>query len=201
MRHDQIKGPGLLHFFIQFEAVGMIQGRHDPGLVEFSATLTKDQSPDAVRDAIFKTIDDVVTNPPTAADVERVRSQLLLGLENSLSNPQSIATGALNNQCLALIEQYSVRGAISGVKLINRYVRQPRAGPERSVSDVGDTAGDRHTSQALAIERTTSNPGHRVGGKPSWNGHWTTQAAPRKADPARDGGCAVSDGESEIGLH
>jgi zinc protease len=73
------------------------QGRHDPGLVEFSATLTKDQSPDAVRDAIFKTIDDVVANPPTAADVERVRSQLLLGLENNLSNPQSIATGALNN--------------------------------------------------------------------------------------------------------
>jgi zinc protease len=73
------------------------QGRHDPGLVEFSATLTKDQSPDAARDAIFKAIDDVVSNPPTAADVERVRSQLLLGLENSLSNPQAIATGALNS--------------------------------------------------------------------------------------------------------
>src|ERR1035441_434224 len=73
------------------------QGRHDPGLVEFSATLTNDQSPDAARDAIFTAIADVVANPPTAADVERVRSQLLLGLENSLSNPQSIATGALNN--------------------------------------------------------------------------------------------------------
>jgi zinc protease len=72
------------------------QGLHDPGLVEVSATLTKDQSPDAARDAIFKAIQDVVDNPPTAADVERVRTQLLRGLENSLSNPQAIATGALN---------------------------------------------------------------------------------------------------------
>jgi zinc protease len=72
------------------------QGRHDPGLVEISATLTKDQSPDAVRDAIYKALQDVIDNPPTAADVERIRSQLLRGLENSLANPQSIATGALN---------------------------------------------------------------------------------------------------------
>ena len=72
------------------------QGRHDPGLVEISATLTKDQSPDAARDAIYKALEDVIANPPTAADVERVRTQLLRNLENSLSNPQSIATGALN---------------------------------------------------------------------------------------------------------
>jgi zinc protease len=73
------------------------QGLHDPGLVEVSATLTKDQSPDAVRDAIFKALQDVIDNPPSAADVDRVRTQLLRGLENSLSNPQSIATGALNS--------------------------------------------------------------------------------------------------------
>ena len=72
------------------------QGRHDPGLAEISATLTKDQSPDAARDAIFKAIQDVIDHPPSAADVERVRTQLLRNLENSLANPQSIATGALN---------------------------------------------------------------------------------------------------------
>ena len=73
------------------------QQMHDPGLVEVSATLTKDQSLDAARDAIYKTLDDVVKNPPTADEVERVKSQLLRGLENSLSNTQAIATGALNN--------------------------------------------------------------------------------------------------------
>ena len=72
------------------------QARHDPGLATISATLTQDQSPDAARDAIFKAIQDVIDNPPTAADVERVRTQLLRNLENSLSNPQAIATGALN---------------------------------------------------------------------------------------------------------
>jgi zinc protease len=72
------------------------QARHDPGLAQVSATLTQDQSPDAVRDAIFKALQDVIDNPPTAAEVDRVRTQLLRNLENSLSNPQAIATGALN---------------------------------------------------------------------------------------------------------
>jgi zinc protease len=72
------------------------QQRHDPGLVEVSATLNQDQSLDVVRDAAFKALQDVVTNPPTQAEVDKVKSQLLRGLENSLSNPQAIATGALN---------------------------------------------------------------------------------------------------------
>jgi zinc protease len=73
------------------------QAMHDPGLAEISATLTQDQSPDAARDAIFKAIQDVIDNPPAPADVDRVRTQLLRNLENSLSNPQAIATGALNS--------------------------------------------------------------------------------------------------------
>ena len=79
------------------QSVGMsFQLQHDPGLVEFSATLTRDQSLDAARDAIYKAIDDVITHPPTQEELERVRSQLLRSLENSLSNAQAIATGALN---------------------------------------------------------------------------------------------------------
>jgi zinc protease len=72
------------------------QLQHDPGLVSISATLSQDQSLDAARDAIYKAIDDVVKNPPTKEEVDRVTSQLARGLENSLSNAQSIATGALN---------------------------------------------------------------------------------------------------------
>jgi zinc protease len=73
------------------------QQLHDPGLVEVSATLTRDQSLDAARDAVYKTLEEVVKNPPTPDEIDRVRSQLLRGLENSLSNAQAIATGALNN--------------------------------------------------------------------------------------------------------
>src|SRR4029077_16979221 len=40
---------------------------------------------------------DVVKNPPTKEEVDRVTSGMLRNLENSLSDPQSIATGALNN--------------------------------------------------------------------------------------------------------
>ena len=72
------------------------QQQHDPGLVEISATLTQDQSLDAARDAIYKALEDVVKTPPTREEVERVSSQLARGLENSLSNAQAIATGALN---------------------------------------------------------------------------------------------------------
>jgi zinc protease len=80
------------------ESVNMrFQQLHDPGLMEVSATLTKDQSLDAARDAVYKALEDVVKNPPTPDEVDRVRSQLLRGLENSLSNAQAIATGALNN--------------------------------------------------------------------------------------------------------
>ncbi len=73
------------------------QPRHDPGLVEVTATLSQDQSLDAARDAIYKTLEDVVVHPPTQVEVDRVKTQMLRGLENSLSNAQAIATGALNN--------------------------------------------------------------------------------------------------------
>jgi zinc protease len=73
------------------------QQQHDPGLLTISATLNQDQSLDAARDAIFRALDDVVKNPPTLEEVDRVTSQLVRGLENSLSNSQSIATGALNS--------------------------------------------------------------------------------------------------------
>jgi zinc protease len=80
------------------ESVNMgFQLQHDPGLVIVSASLNQDQSLDAVRDAIYKALDDIVKNPPTREEIDRVSSQLARGLENSLSNTQSIATGALNS--------------------------------------------------------------------------------------------------------
>src|SRR4051812_36592368 len=73
------------------------QLQHDPGLVVLSASLNQDQSLDVAREAIYKALDDVIRNPPTREEVDRVSSQLARGLENSLSNAQAIATGALNS--------------------------------------------------------------------------------------------------------
>jgi zinc protease len=70
---------------------------HDPGLVFLTANLNKDQSLDAAKKALIDAMTDVINKPPTKEEVERVRSTLLRSLERSLSDPQSIATGALNN--------------------------------------------------------------------------------------------------------
>jgi zinc protease len=72
------------------------QLQHDPGLVVLSANLNKDQSLDAARKALIDALADVLKNPPTKEEVDRVRTGLLRNLERSLSDPQSIATGALN---------------------------------------------------------------------------------------------------------
>jgi zinc protease len=69
---------------------------HDPGLVFLTANLQKDQSLDAAKKALIDALADVIKNPPTKDEVEKVRTGLLRGLERNLSNPQQIATGALN---------------------------------------------------------------------------------------------------------
>jgi zinc protease len=74
-----------------------VEQLHDPGLVFVSANLNKDQSLDTVRKALIDALADVIKNPPTKEEVDRVRTGLLRNLERSLADPQSIATGALNN--------------------------------------------------------------------------------------------------------
>jgi zinc protease len=69
---------------------------HDPGLIVLTAALNKDQSLDEARKTLIQTIEAVATDPPTREEVERVRTGLLRNLEDNLSDPQSIATGALN---------------------------------------------------------------------------------------------------------
>lgn len=70
---------------------------HDPGLIMLSAGLNKDQSLEEVRKLLIETVEGVAANPPTKQEVERVTANLLRNLENSLSDPQSLAMGALNS--------------------------------------------------------------------------------------------------------
>jgi zinc protease len=69
---------------------------HDPGLIVLTAALNKDQSLDEARKILIQTVEAVASDPPTREEVERVRTGLLRNLEDNLSDPQSIATGALN---------------------------------------------------------------------------------------------------------
>jgi zinc protease len=72
------------------------RAQHDPGLITLTASLNKDQSLDAAKKALIDTLADVIKNPPTKEEVEKVRTNLLRGLDRNLSNAQQIATGALN---------------------------------------------------------------------------------------------------------
>ncbi len=68
---------------------------HDPGLVEFTATLSNDQSLDAAKKAIYQVIDGIVTEPPTRQEVERVKTGMLRNLENLLSDAQTLGVNGL----------------------------------------------------------------------------------------------------------
>jgi zinc protease len=72
------------------------RGQHDPGLITVNASLSNDQSPDEVKNLLIATLQDVIKNPPTKEETDRITTGLLRNLENSLSDPQAIATGALN---------------------------------------------------------------------------------------------------------
>ena len=74
------------------------QGRHDPGLITLSASLSNDQSLDQVKAKMLEVLADVVKNPPTAQEMERATTGLQRSLENSLADPQAIATGALQHR-------------------------------------------------------------------------------------------------------
>ena len=151
------------------------QLQHDPGLVIVSASLNQDQSLDAVRDAIYKALDDIVKNPPTREEIDRVTSQLARGLENSLSNTQSIATGALNSSIAQgdwrlmflqhdrlqdIVPADVVRAAQTYFKPSNRTVGYyiPDASPDRTVvpasPDLADTF--RNYSSKVSVVRGES---------------------------------------------
>ena len=63
--------------------------QHDPGLIELSATLSKEQSQDEVRKIMIDTLEGVVSEPPSNDEVERGKTRLVRNLENQMSDPQS----------------------------------------------------------------------------------------------------------------
>lgn len=62
----------------------------DPGMVLFGAEVRKDQSLDAARDDLLKTIDDTVSTAPTKEEVDRARQALLKNIDLNLRNAELI---------------------------------------------------------------------------------------------------------------
>jgi zinc protease len=126
-----------------------VENLHDPGVVIVNARLTKDQSIDEVRKIIYETIDGVVTNPPTAEEVDAIKTRLTRALEQQMGDAQRVGMAMttpvsqgdwrllfLNyNRTKAVTAQDVVRVAKTYFKASNRTVGVyiPDTAPERTV--------------------------------------------------------------------
>jgi hypothetical protein len=63
---------------------------HDPGFLLATATLRQDQSLDDARQALLKTVEGFVNEPPTKEEVERAKQALLKNIELNLNNSEFI---------------------------------------------------------------------------------------------------------------
>ena len=148
-----------------------------PGSCRCPATLNQDQSLDAARDADLQGARRRREEPADATEeVDRVTTQMLRGLENSLSNAQAIATGALNTAIAQgdwrlMFLQHDrlkdvtpadvVRVAKTYFKPSNRTVGYyiPDAAPDRTVVPAG--AGSRTRRCATTRARSPSRAASR----------------------------------------
>jgi zinc protease len=63
---------------------------HDPGFILVSANLSNEQSVDDVRKTLINTLEDAIKDPPSKEEVERVKTRLLRGLEQSMRDAQQL---------------------------------------------------------------------------------------------------------------
>jgi zinc protease len=68
---------------------------HDPGVVEFSATLSNDQKLDEVKKTMLDTISGIVTDAPTKEEVERAKQRIIQRMDREMANSQQMVVNAL----------------------------------------------------------------------------------------------------------
>ncbi|HEX8145103.1 MAG TPA: pitrilysin family protein [Pyrinomonadaceae bacterium] len=62
----------------------------EPGVLIFAARVRTDASLDAARDALLQTVEDLSAAPPTKEEVERARTALLKGLEQTFNSSERV---------------------------------------------------------------------------------------------------------------
>ena len=70
-----------------------VEQLHDPGLLQVSASLSKDQSIEEVRKIIGETLKGIVAEPPTKDEVDRVKTRIARNMEQQLTDAQQVAMG------------------------------------------------------------------------------------------------------------
>ena len=121
---------------------------HDPGFVLVAASLSDDQSLEEVRKIILHTVDGIVSQPPSREEVERVKTRLLRGYEQRMTDTQQLGLSLSTpisqgdwrlmfleyDQVKAVTPEDVVRAAKVYLKPSNRTVGMfmPTAAPDRS---------------------------------------------------------------------
>ena len=80
------------------KAVGVSIGNdelHDPGVIEVSARLSKDQSLSDVKKTALDTIAGLLTEPPTQEEVDRAKTRIIQGMDRELANSQAMVVNVL----------------------------------------------------------------------------------------------------------
>jgi len=123
---------------------------HDPGLIEFSSTLSKDQKLDDVKKTMLDTISGLISEPPTKEEVDRAKERIVQRMDREMTNSQAMVVNTLTEVVASgdwryLFTNYAeikevtpedvVRVAKLYLKDSNRTVGEfiPDAAPERTV--------------------------------------------------------------------
>ncbi len=72
------------------QAFGFNFQLREPGVALFGAEVRQDASLDAARDTLLKTIEGVVSTPPTKEEVDRARTNILKGIDLTLNNSERV---------------------------------------------------------------------------------------------------------------
>lgn len=80
-------------------AYAYVEGKHDPGVIYFNADVLKEKSLDSARTALYATINDLIKNPPTEAEVSRAKTKLLSDFDNVFR--KSNITGLVMSEFIA----------------------------------------------------------------------------------------------------
>ena len=62
----------------------------EPGIIISGADARKESSVEAARDALLQTVEGMISVPPTKAEVERARTQLLKEIDLELNSPERV---------------------------------------------------------------------------------------------------------------
>ncbi len=68
---------------------------HDPGVVQFSSTLSKEQSLPDVKKTMLDTISGLITEPPSKEEVERAKERIIQRMDREFTNSQAMVVNVL----------------------------------------------------------------------------------------------------------